>query len=90
MGLADLYDRFQAIVALERRVHVLEEGLETVLPRMEELSLSIVRLAGRIETVKAETIAEFYRQVAGPPAAPLRRRPDRPALRPRGTPRRRR
>ncbi len=80
MGFADLYDRFQAIITLERRVQVLEEHTETILPRMEDLSLSIVRLAGRIETVKAETIAEFYRQVAGTPSPPPPGHPDRPPL----------
>lgn len=87
MSLGDLYDRFQAIVTLEHRVQVLEEHIGTILPRIEEISLTLVRLGGRIETVKAETMAEFYRQVAGTPSPPSHQRPARPVL---PSPRRRR
>ena len=87
MALGELYDRFQAIITLEHRVQVLEEHVASILPRMEELSLALVRLGGRIETVKAETMAEFYRQMAGASSPPSHERPARPAL---PSPRRRR
>jgi len=72
MGLADLYDRFQALITLDHRVKALEDEVATMIPRMEELGLAVVRLGGRIETVKAETLAEFYRQAAtvSPPPRP--------------------
>ena len=88
MGLADLYAGFQRIVTLDRRVHALEEQVQHVLSRQEAMSTALVRLDARIETVKAETLAEFYRQVAtapspsppspAPPALPPGRRSRRP------------
>ena len=68
VGLADLYDRFQALGTLERRARTLAEEIGGIVPRVEELALTMVRLGGRIETVKAETRAEFYRHAGSAPS----------------------
>ena len=88
MALGELYDRFQALLTLDHRVRTLEEQMRAILPRLDEVFLNLVRLDGRIDTMKAETLAEFYRGMAGGRPAPSPTAPDRPALPPPRLPRR--
>lgn len=80
MGLGDLYDRMGRILTMDRRVHVLEDLVQGILARQEAMSVGLVRLDARIETVKAETLAKFYRQLASAPAPRHPGAADRPAL----------
>ncbi len=74
---------------MDQRVQVLEENVQSIISRQEAMSAALVRLDGRIETAKAETLAEFYRRAATAYSPPEPPHPDRPALpAPRRRPRR--
>jgi hypothetical protein len=88
MALGDLYDRFQALLTMDHRVRTLEEQMRAILPRLDEVFLNLVRLDGRIDTMKAETLTEFYRGMAGGTAPSAPTAPGRPALPPPRMPRR--
>jgi hypothetical protein len=88
MGLGDLYDRFQSLLTLDHRVRTLEEQMRAMLPRLDAVFMNLVRLDGRIETVKAEILAEFYREAASATPPPRPPSPGRPAPPPGRKPRR--